>query len=223
MSRLKSKAVVALALLGLLATSGLAMAASEDDTVFNFGYLEGEQFFAYNASSIDYQAETPLTLDELRDLCSLDGETISYLYEDGTVSLAEGQDALDEACGDLMGGYVSGPNGQINHGMFMKLFNSLYDGKGRGCLVRHLAQSDLGKGDQQVKVSDVDPEFQPTGEGDLTFTGVDTDCVHGKKATAGEDDGPGNSGKAKDKWGEDGPGKSGGTHGKSGEPHGHND
>ena len=86
-------------------------------------------------------------------------------------------------CG-LSGGEVSGPNGQVNHGMFMKLFNSLYDGRGRGCVVRHLAQSDLGKGDQQVQANDTTP-FESVEAGDtgtVDFTTTEADCEHGRKA-----------------------------------------
>jgi hypothetical protein len=70
--------------------------------------------------------------------------------------------------------------------MFMRLFNSLYtgEGQGRGCLVRHLAQSDLGKGDQQVQAGDV-VVTDPLASGDtgsVEFTTVETDCEHGRGA-----------------------------------------
>jgi len=86
----------------------------------------------------------------------------------------------DGACG-LSGGEVRGPNGQINHGQFMKLFHSLYQGSHRGCLNRHLAQSDLGKGETQLKTGEVDPEFTPGDTGTLTFTTELSDCDKGKK------------------------------------------
>ena len=99
--------------------------------------------------------------------------------------------AANGECG-LAGGDVSGPNGQVNHGMFMKLFNSVYEGTGRGCVMRHLAHSDLGKGDQQIQVSDVDPAFEPVADGDigtLDLSSVMADCEHGKKDGAeGEED-----------------------------------
>lgn len=56
---------------------------------------------------------------------------------------------------------VTGPNGQVNHGQIVRAFN-LWAKQHRsefrhGCLVRVIAGSDLGKGDQQVK---------PTGDDD---------------------------------------------------------
>jgi hypothetical protein len=93
-------------------------------------------------------------------------------------------------CGEITGGYVTGPEGQVNHGMFLRLFNSLYEGANRGCLVRHIAQSDLGKGDQQVEA---DPAFEagdtvePIEDGTIDFTTVAADCVRGPKG--GDDEG----------------------------------
>ena len=85
-------------------------------------------------------------------------------------------------CG-LSGGDVTGPAGQVNHGMFMKLFNRLYEGSSRGCVARSIAQSDLGKGDQQVGPED-DPGYAPIagGEtGEIDFESIEADCEHGKK------------------------------------------
>jgi hypothetical protein len=46
---------------------------------------------------------------------------------------------------------VTGPQGQVNHGTIMSAFvKSLPEGRGRGCVVRMLAHSSLGKGDQKV-------------------------------------------------------------------------
>ena len=81
--------------------------------------------------------------------------TVTYGVEaEGVIPVTSGGD-----CG-LRGGEVAGRQGQINHGSLMKLFDSLYVGQGRGCLNRHLAQADFGKGDQQIYVSDVDPDFE---------------------------------------------------------------
>ncbi len=103
---------------------------------------------------------------------------------------------------ELQAAEIAGPNGQINHGMFMKLWNSLWDGRpGRGCLNRYLAQSDFGKGEQQVKVGDRtgadeaepgifdDPESLSSMEFDVLFQSVQADCQHGKgKSTAAASD-----------------------------------
>jgi hypothetical protein len=66
--------------------------------------------------------------------------------------------------------------------MFVKLFNSLWQGPGRGCVVRHLAQSELGKGDQQVKPGDTsDTDSEEPGVIDLTT--VETHCLNPNKST----------------------------------------
>lgn len=203
----KRMAVLAIAL-GLLATSGVALAADgeEEDTVFNYGYDAEAGVLVWNAVS----SEGPYD-------CSLENGVLTTTYtrvpngvvlvdgladESGTVSFPALPDAeVDQATVEYSGpdgecaleaGTVAGPNGQINHGMFMKLFNSLYDGRGRGCLNRHLAQSDLGKGDQQVRVDDVDAEAgaEELTEGTVEFETVTTDCVSdeedGEKVTGQE-------------------------------------
>lgn len=213
MHKLRTKGIAIFAVVGLFAFSGVAMAAPEDgdDTVFNFGSIEESQFLVWNVSSIDYEVEEPLSFGELLEACSL--EEVGYsIDEEGAITFDEGL-ALDEACGDLVGGQVTGPNGQVNHGMYLKLFNSLHDGPGRGCLVRHLAQSSLGI-DDQLSVEDADPDFDPAGEGDVALETVAADCIHGNQPD-GDDDGPGNSSAALAKFGEDGPGKSGDAPGRN--------
>ena len=93
-------------------------------------------------------------------------------------------------CG-VYGAIVAGPNGQINHGQFMKvaksLFNSLYDIKGQGCIVRHLAKSSIGKGNDPSHLTVSEAEalaFVFGGEdtfGDIEFTTIEADCDRGKK------------------------------------------
>ena len=212
------KWVVAMTAASLLAMSGIAFAApteSDDaDTLFNVGYDSSFQILfwgtAPNDGSVDCELENgPVTVD---------------FGEDDSV------EATDFADCSMNGVQVTGPNGQINHGMFMKAFNSVFEGKGRGCLNRHLAKLDFGKGDQKVKVPDVDPAFEPAETGDsvdvdfLTFV---TDCERkvkekdsddGESTTGshghGKPDSPGKSGQAS--------GKSGEAPGKSGSAPGHN-
>jgi hypothetical protein len=50
-----------------------------------------------------------------------------------------------------------GPNGQVNHGQIVKQVHGLAEGRQLGCIARNVGQSDLGKGDQQVR-----PHEQPT-------------------------------------------------------------
>ena len=64
----------------------------------------------------------------------------------------------------------------------MKAVKSLFDIKGQGCIVRYLAQSDIGRTDEtKVRTSDVDPLFEIGETGDINFSTVEADCSHGKK------------------------------------------
>ena len=181
-----------------------------DDTLLNFGYDVVNRLFLWNLSALDGIYDCTL---ENGPLTATYGETsgtglVPVDNLEGAAGVVEfpnrpadqvaddlepadspvSYTGADGDCG-LSGGEVSGPNGQVNHGMFMKLFNSLYDGRGRGCVVRHLAQSDLGKGDQQVQANDPTP-FESVEAGDTgtaEFTSAESDCEHGRKA--GEQDG----------------------------------
>lgn len=206
---MRKKLTVLIAVLGLLAISGIALAAGDDDdgdTVFNYGYDVEAGVLVWNTSPTDglYDCsleDGPLNttytrvpdgtvlVDELSDLedssvmfAPRPQEELAPELEEADAPVA--YEGSDGPCG-LSGGSVAGPNGQINHGMFMKLFNSAFDwsafaGTGRGCINRHLAQSDLGKWDQQVKVSEVDPEASTDEitEGVIEFSTVMTDCLH---------------------------------------------
>ncbi len=253
MQKLKNRWVVFLAVLGLFALSGIALAAGDEDTVFNYGYDQDSQFFAWNVTSLDWEPNQEL-LDELLEenpslagdewglllaACGLESEEgldpmeYGYTFDGDTISLyeldegsfdPETQDPFDTGdCGDFQGGYVTGPSGQVNHGMFLKLFNSIYDGPHRGCLVRHIAGSKLGKDDQKVEA---DPEFEAPEEiesiddGRITFTTVGADCLKGPDIDDedGDHHGPPDhvlekkaekQEKKADKWGDGGPGKSG--------------
>lgn len=94
--------------------------------------------------------------------------------------------ALQTASPRLVSAYsggivVAGPNGQVNHGQFMKAAKSLFEGKGHGCLVRHLAKSDIGKTDAtKVRTADVEPIDIGDG-GDFTFASFEADCSKGEK------------------------------------------
>jgi hypothetical protein len=206
MPKLKRSAFATFIVIGLLAGSGVAWAADDEadeivelgqvaDTLFSFGYDLINRMFVFNLSALDGSLDCPLV--------------------EGT----PGVESSDTECG-TSGLEVSGPNGQVNHGMFMKLFNSLWQGQGRGCVIRHLAQSDLGKDDQQVKPGDTS-DADLTAPGVVDLTTVETRCLNpdksspddisgkpesaGKPDTAGKHDpagkpdhtdGPGNSGSA---------------------------
>jgi hypothetical protein len=238
---------------------------SEDltDTLFNFGYDLVNRLFLWNLSALDGIYDCTLengpltaTYGETSDtgLVPVDNlEGAAGVVQFPNRPAEEVADDIEPAdspvsytgadgdCG-LSGGEVSGPNGQVNHGMFMKLFNSLYDGRGRGCVNRHLAQSDLGKGDQQVQANDTTP-FESVEAGDtgtVDFTTAEADCEHGKKSSAEDGDvepevrgGNGSNGKPEDAGKPDHAGKpdnagnsenrgGGGSAGNSGSAPGHN-
>lgn len=251
MKRLSRMAVIVLAALGLAALSGIALAADDgDDTVFNYGYDEGSQFFMWNVTSLDYEPDYDALdetlgeggtvaedgLDALLEACGLaapegsepleygytfDGETIElFALTEGSFDPEVDEPVDVGECGELTGGYVTGPQGQVNHGMFLKLFNSVYDGPNRGCLVRHIAQSDLGKGDQKIEA---DPDFegdetvQPIEDGSVTFTTAVTDCLRGREVRGDDAEAAGDDGDrrgppqwVRDKHGEDHPANRGG-------------
>ncbi|MGH8947523.1 MAG: hypothetical protein ACRDXF_01595 [Acidimicrobiia bacterium] len=225
-----------------------------NDTLFNLGYDIFNRLFLWNLSALDGIFDCAL---ENGVLTATYGETseaglvpvenlegVAGVVEFPNRPADEVADDLEPAdapvayagadgeCG-LSGGEVSGPNGQVNHGMFMKLFNSLYEGRGRGCVVRHLAQSDLGKGDQQIQANDTTP-FESVEAGDtgtVEFTSAEADCEHGR--TAGEQDvgpesdaqaGNGSNGKPDHAGKPDDAGNrgSGGSAGNSGSAPGHN-
>lgn len=231
---MKNKFTVLAAVVGLLTLSGLAVAAEHDgdepeDTVLNFGYDEDNQVLVWGTAPIESQ-----------EVCTLGSVETTYgSAEEGVNQIPL---LLEDACG-LSGVAVPGPNGQVNHGMFMKAINSVYEGTGRGCINRHIARSDLGKGDQQINVPDVDPDSPEITEGDqgtVDFTTVLADCERGKegnltgqdkaaakKAAAAEKErgnsasAPGRSGSSP---GESGPAQSNSdsSPGKSGSAPGHN-
>ncbi|MFP4074577.1 MAG: hypothetical protein ACLFVZ_11120, partial [Actinomycetota bacterium] len=164
---MRKKLIVLTTILGLIAFSGVAAAEEREpeeteDTTFNFGYDEDNGVFLWGSSSSDGDYDCTLENGSLRAIYGDDGdggllvEDLMHLEEGDTTGSVE-FDSTDEE-GDtiaytedghdceLTAGEVAGPQGQINHGMFLKTFNAMFDGKARGCLVRHIAQSDLGKG-----------------------------------------------------------------------------
>jgi hypothetical protein len=211
---LRNRLIVLTLITGLVAISNVASAATtgeKDDTVFNFGYDAEADVLLWNTSASDglYDCSLPdgalnttygVTDDGLVrvvDLTDAAGAVVMFGAR-GQDELAEGLTAADEdaeysgadgECG-ASGAAVAGPNGQINHGMFMKLVNSLFDTHSRGCLNRYLAQSDLGKGDQLLQVSDVDPDASTVADGDsgvVEFQTEVADCIHTGDKVTGQD------------------------------------
>ncbi len=224
---MKLRIFAVVAALSLLFSAGIASANSEDgerdgDTLFNFGYDAQARLFLFNTQATDsspYDCTLENgTLTAKYGKQDTDGEVpVEELVGNGAVSfgatgfeLAETvQEATtesieylgaEEECG--ISAFAVGGQGHINHGQFMKLFNNLIDMRGRGCLNRWLAQSGLGKGDQQVKTQDFeDPEGGKVG---IDFETVIATCDHGKKVK--DENHPGNGRGNKDKD-EDHPGR----------------
>lgn len=204
--------VALVAVVGLLFTTGIASANSEEtdprgDTWFNFGFDAQAQYFLYGTHAT---ASSPFD-------CTLANGTLTATYGDavdgvipvdtlanegGPVSFGPTDfqlaDGLTPASADYAGAdgpcgisaAAVGTNGHINHGRFMKLFNQLFDMRGRGCLNRWIAQSELGKSDQQIKKND-EPGLQiETG---IDFTTVIAGCDHGKQDKPNEHPGRGHA------------------------------
>src|SRR5690554_5086 len=184
--------VVALSL-GATAAWAAGTEESDADTVFNFGYDEENKVFVWGTSSLDSVLDCRILAGTYQtkyvdvsgrfwvdDLLDDSAEPVTFPIRDDATAEPIPY-AVDGECA-LSGGVVSGPNGQVNHGMFMKLFNSLYDGSGRGCLVRHLARSGLGKGDQQVG----DEVLTAPESGEMDIESVLTRCGLSDEGDTGE-------------------------------------
>jgi hypothetical protein len=180
--------------------AGIASANDGDserdgDTRFNFGYDALAQRFLFNTPATDsspYDCTLQSgTLTATYGRPDADGEIPVEELKDGNGAVSFGATGFDLAEGvtpattDLIGypgpqdecrisAFAIGGQGPINHGQFMKLFNELIDMRGRGCLNRWLAESNLGKED----LANDDPGIK--------FTTALATCDHGKK-DKGED------------------------------------
>ncbi len=234
MSKSRRWVLAAAVLAGLLVLPSAAMAEHDDshpeDTVFSFGYDSVNHVVAVNYGANDTlyvcglengplaatylpAVEGVIAVDTLED-----ADGVKAFDPRAQEELADGLDEESDPieysgaggeCG-VSGVVVAGPNGQINHGQFMKAAKSLIDIKGHGCVVRYLAKSDVGKTDEtKVATSDVDPLFEVGESGDITFSTFDADCSRGNK---NKDIEATNQGK-KDRT--DSPGKSGDAPGRN--------
>lgn len=234
--------LVLLVAFGLLAGAGIASAADgdpDDDTQLNFGYDDVNHVLLVSTSPTDSphdcspgdeilttQYDTPDEDGRVPVLMLLhdNGDVVKFAFrapEDVGSDYTPADADLDypgaEGPCAVSGGVVGGEQGQVNHGQVMKTFHELIDMQGMGCLNRIIAQSDLGKDDQQIRTSDVDENFEVGDSGMVQFTTETADCEHGKKDK--DEDGPAaaNSQGKKDK--DVGPS---GSRGNSGNAPGHN-
>lgn len=79
---------------------------------------------------------------------------------------------------------VVGPNGQVNHGQIVKRTHELAEVRQRECVTRTVAQSDLGKGDQQVRPHEqststdaTEPVDRSVLEGECSDSGLSSKLV----------------------------------------------
>ena len=191
---------------------------ASEDTLLNFGYDEENHVLVVNTSATDSPYDCtlengtlkthyddpvdggPIPVDELEEFESGEFKPVEFLNrppedvdtEEFTTLATEPATytGADGECG-LSGGLVGGSNGQINHGQFMKAFHQLVAKQGMGCLNRVMAHSDLGKGDQQVRTSEVDVVELSTS-GMVDFTTEKVDCKRDKREKGEDHPGQGN-------------------------------
>ena len=207
------------------AAEGDPVEEASEDTLLNFGYDEENHVLIVNTSATDSPYDCmlengtlkthyddpvdggPIAVDELEEFEVESGEfkPVEFLNRpqedvdtEEFTTLATGPatyTGADGECG-LSGGLVGGSKGQINHGQFMKAFHQLVDKQGMGCLNRVMAHSDLGKGDQQVRTSEVSAvELGESGMVDFTTAAVD--CKRDKHEKGEDHPGQGNDKSAK--------------------------
>lgn len=205
---MRSRLFIAVTALFVAVAAAPALAAPAD-TSFIHGYDENIRALIFGVEALD-EAESACG-----NLVSPGGETDLALSGDiATVTPSADETAPpgEDLC-ELQVVDVTGPNGQINHGTIVSSFVKALKGmelpfNGKGCLVRYIAQSEYGKGDQKVKAGDqsVAGSSEPSAMTSLELAVDEADCVHGKADKAGED-GPGNSKVKAEKSQKDHPGK----------------
>lgn len=148
---MRKRLVLAATVVATLTIAGTALAASGSSGQMIEGYDSTAFKLVYRISPSTTQGPVD---------CALDG---TYQYQVDPVTGAVTIDTIPDGglfppspCDftDLQALDVTGPNGQVNHGQIVSHFvRSLSGVKGKGCYVRIIAQSDYGKGDQQVQAT----------------------------------------------------------------------
>lgn len=187
----------------VLITASLGLAAtSEPNSLLTEGYDSESHILIWGTAdhpnleafegTLDCRLESGTYTYEVGE----DGEVASLTDDEGTVvshpSAEEDGEPSDYdpsgECG-LTATSVVGPEGQVNHGTVVSNFISALKGagvKGIGCYVRIIAQSDYGKGTQQVTVEEAAEaeESEPASGGEASLTTHETLC--GKPTHAGQ-------------------------------------
>ncbi len=206
--------------IGLLAVASVASAddavpedaATVGDTLIQYGYDAENHVFIVHTSTTDSTYDCSVPTHVMVGYGSLEDGSFEMTFsnEDGIAVEFDGRTAdegTEEPAGEpgpaetcqFSGSVISGPNGQINHGQFMKLFHQIVGKETSRCFNRIIAQSDLGTGDQQVRTSDIEDALEideafETGEAE--FEAFVATCDPGKK-DKGDDHPSNNKEKAK--------------------------
>ena len=194
--RLKTGLVVLLVAVSTV-VGGVAMAAS-NDTLLVEGFDPDNNVLVFGVSDIDEDG-SDCTVEGTGYAYVTDGAgTVISLTKDGqpaSFKLARVDVPYGQTSGvcDLIAVDVTGPAGQVNHGQVVSSFVHALKEQlkaagvrgGIGCLVRIVAQSDYGKGDQQQGPTFADSTVVVSGEVDLSAH--EASC-HGKKANETESD-----------------------------------
>ena len=145
-----------------------------------------------------------VAFDPPSHVLTLTSSTTSTPDESGIVDGSDGADGSvtlvdDPGLDSVVSIVAEDPNGQINHGQVVKKLHELADGHDTGCLTSAVAQSDLGKGAQQVEPGEIDA---------LT---IDVNCAKTNNSAHSDSGGSGDSQGKSDKA----PGRSDKAPGKS--------
>lgn len=203
MSKMRRTWTILIVALGLLATSGVSWADDSvpendppvGDSLISYGYDAENHVFVVHTSSTDstYDCTVPTHVmvgygsleDGSFEVTVRDEEGVAVEFPERTTEDDSEESATEagETC-QFSGSVISGPNGQINHGQFMKLFKQIVGKETSRCFNRIIAQSDLGKGDQQVRTSDIEDTLEADGDfdaGEADFENFVATCDPGKK------------------------------------------
>lgn len=109
--------------------------------------------------------------------------TVSYESASNVLSLSTstaeepdtGTQGVDAASSDVSVSVV-GPAGQVNHGQIVRQVHELAEGRSLGCITRTVAQSDVGKGDQQVRPHEQSTSSDATEAADSSV--LEGDCAN---------------------------------------------
>lgn len=177
-----------LALAALVAVPAMAEEAAETET----DSADRALIHSYDPDAMQLLWATSGVDPDAEDYCNVeDGDEYTYEVDGDEVTVTLGEDALEEgedlseAC-DFTATDVTGPQGQVNHGTVVSAFVHALKANGYtgiGCYVKLIAQTDYGKGDQQIKVGEDAPEATEGEAEPLTFSVDMTQC--GKPDHAG--------------------------------------